>query len=128
MKLIVTVLSGILALSSCSTSKQAKVGSDRDKHGCIASAGFTWSEVRKDCIRTFEIGTKLNNATNKNATTSAFVIFSSDSSVAELFLPDTSDKPIMQKAENCWKNKTFELKKVDGKLLLYKKGKLIYQE
>lgn len=27
------------------------VGNDRDEHGCLASAGYTWSEVQKDCIR-----------------------------------------------------------------------------
>ena len=30
--------------------KEAVVGSDKDEHGCIASAGYTWSEVQKDCI------------------------------------------------------------------------------
>ena len=27
------------------------IGNDRDEHGCLASAGYTWSEVQKDCIR-----------------------------------------------------------------------------
>ena len=26
------------------------VGGDRDKHGCIGSAGYQWSEVQQDCI------------------------------------------------------------------------------
>lgn len=30
------------------------VGGDKDKHGCIASAGYTWSEAQKDCIRLWE--------------------------------------------------------------------------
>lgn len=34
--------------------KTAIVGDDRDGHGCIASAGYTWSEVQKDCIRLWE--------------------------------------------------------------------------
>ena len=128
MKLILTILCGIIAFSSCSTSKQGLLGNDKDKHGCIASAGYTWSEVRKDCIRTFETGTRLNNAINPKATTAAFAVFSSDSSVTELFLPGSSHNPLLLKSGNNWKNKTFELKKVDGKLSLYKKGKLIYQE
>ena len=36
--------------------KEAVVGSDKDEHGCIASAGYTWSEVQKDCIRLWEKG------------------------------------------------------------------------
>ena len=31
--------------------KEAVVGSDKDEHGCIASAGYTWSEVQKDCMQ-----------------------------------------------------------------------------
>ena len=30
------------------------VGNDKDEHGCIASAGYTWSEVQQNCIRLFE--------------------------------------------------------------------------
>lgn len=44
---------------SASTEAQdslVQVGNDRDEHGCIASAGYVWSEVRKDCIRPFEEG------------------------------------------------------------------------
>lgn len=33
-----------------------KVGVANDAHGCNAAAGFTWSEVKKDCIRLFESG------------------------------------------------------------------------
>ena len=36
------------------------VGGDKDKHGCIASAGYTWSEVQKDCIRLWEKGVRMN--------------------------------------------------------------------
>lgn len=36
------------------------VGGDKDKHGCIASAGYTWSEAQKDCIRLWEKGVRMN--------------------------------------------------------------------
>lgn len=32
------------------------VGSERDAHGCIASAGYLWSTVQNRCIRLFETG------------------------------------------------------------------------
>ena len=35
------------------------VGNDKDEHGCIASAGYTWSELLQECIRPFEKGIKL---------------------------------------------------------------------
>jgi hypothetical protein len=30
------------------------VGGDRDAHGCIPSAGYTWCEVKQSCIRAWE--------------------------------------------------------------------------
>lgn len=33
---------------------QAIVGGDRDIHGCIGSAGYSWCESKQKCLRTFE--------------------------------------------------------------------------
>jgi len=33
---------------------QPLVGSDRDEHGCIGSAGYSWCEAKLKCIRIFE--------------------------------------------------------------------------
>jgi hypothetical protein len=30
------------------------VGNDRDEHGCIGSAGYSWCELRQKCIRPWE--------------------------------------------------------------------------
>ncbi|MCT4617400.1 MAG: hypothetical protein N4A38_04280 [Candidatus Gracilibacteria bacterium] len=30
------------------------VGGDRDEHGCIGSAGYMWSEFKKECVRPWE--------------------------------------------------------------------------
>ena len=35
-------------------SNQNIVGNDRDAHGCIGSAGYTWCEVKQKCLRTWE--------------------------------------------------------------------------
>lgn len=32
-----------------------KVGSDRDTHGCIGSAGFKWCEGKQECVRRWEL-------------------------------------------------------------------------
>jgi hypothetical protein len=67
-----------------------KTGGDRDTHGCIGSAGYQWSALRGECIRLFEKGIRLNpKAANLAQTTSAFVVFKSDTddAVAELHLP-----------------------------------------
>ena len=35
-------------------SNQPIVGNDRDAHGCIGSAGYTWCEAKQKCLRTWE--------------------------------------------------------------------------
>jgi hypothetical protein len=30
------------------------VGNDKDEHGCIGSAGYTWCELKNKCLRTWE--------------------------------------------------------------------------
>jgi hypothetical protein len=68
--------------------KSPIVGNDRDKHGCIGSAGYTWSVLKKECVRTFEL-----TQTDKNAielisidnTQKMTVLFSSDKTKAEVF-------------------------------------------
>jgi len=34
--------------------KVARVGGDRDEHGCIGSAGYTWCDSKERCIRPWE--------------------------------------------------------------------------
>lgn len=39
---------------SRSTSSDKLVGADRDEHGCIASAGYSWCEPKAKCLRIWE--------------------------------------------------------------------------
>lgn len=110
---ISTVLACLALLASCGTktSKQEKktedgsvkeaklVGSDRDEHGCITSAGYQWSELLKDCIRPFEKGSRLKSTQSDN-TLAAYLVFNSDSSKVELFIPKVKEKPILSRSEN----------------------------
>jgi len=73
------------------TNKNVVLGTTKDANGCVTSAGYRWSLLRKECIRGVEEGYRLNSidelqgeSTNK----SAFVIFEEDGDRAELFLPD----------------------------------------
>ncbi|MCX6785773.1 MAG: hypothetical protein NTZ18_02900 [Candidatus Komeilibacteria bacterium] len=40
--------------SGCGEVNQPLVGNDRDEHGCIGSAGYSWCEAKKECLRVFE--------------------------------------------------------------------------
>lgn len=53
--------------------RRNRVGGDRDKHGCIGSAGYQWSEVQQDCIRVFEKGIRMKAV---DGSQSAFIVFS----------------------------------------------------
>ncbi len=83
------------------------VGVATDEHDCNAAAGYMWSEVKKECIRIFETGIRMNSCLDKNATTSAFLVFSPDSLQVELFLPEDTIHPVlvyqsMQDGEYIW--------------------------
>src|SRR5690606_36667926 len=85
---------------------QEKVGGDEDEHGCISSAGYTWSNLREDCVQLFEVAYRLNpvsDLTNDDATDvaviSAFVLFNEDKSAVEIFLPEIESGMIIEKKE-----------------------------
>jgi hypothetical protein len=71
-------------------------GGDRDAHGCIGSAGYTYSQIKKDCVRVFEQKIKLTEVAPKGSSTSmAAVIFSKDLKKAEVFVPDTDGESLI---------------------------------
>lgn len=113
-------------ISKQQESKPAIVGGDSDAHGCKASAGYTWSVLKNECVRVFEIGTKLAHASDGKAySTVAYVIF--EGNKAELFL-DTQKDPIIleRKSEgDSWVNGDLQLIPWKG-YVLKKNGKIIY--
>ena len=40
--------------SDSTTNNNSMPGSDKDEHGCIASAGYTWCEIKNQCLRSWE--------------------------------------------------------------------------
>ncbi|WP_428228815.1 hypothetical protein [Flavobacterium sp.] len=106
--------------------KPVVVGGDSDVHGCKASAGYTWSSLKKECVRLFEVGTKLTHTEDgKTYSTVAYVIF--DGNKAELFL-DTQKEPILleRKTEgDSWSKDDYQLIPWKG-YVLKKDGKIIY--
>lgn len=42
------------------------VGGDRDRHGCIGSAGYSWCEAKKKCLRGWEEACGTSNNCAKN--------------------------------------------------------------
>lgn len=99
--------------------KPVMVGGDRDKHGCIGSAGYTYSVIKKDCVRLFEQKTQLKEVNAKgSATFNATVIFSADNKQAEIFVPRAKSSTILTRTRGTKRSSVWK----KGKYALYQKG------
>ncbi|MGG5208064.1 hypothetical protein ACQWU4_03890 [Chryseobacterium sp. MIQD13] len=91
--LLGTMLLGFLAFAQ---QKSPVKGGDKDVHGCIGSAGYTYSQIKNDCVRVFEQKIKLKEVnSDKSYTSMTAVIFSKDMKRAEIFIPDGNAKSII---------------------------------
>lgn len=93
------LFASLVGVAACSHSTFGRlVGSDRDDHGCIGSAGYTWSNALHDCVRVWEVGERFEEGQQQ-----LFLVFSTDSTYAEIF---TTDKdPVLchrVKETNAW--------------------------
>lgn len=106
--------------------KQPKVGADKDTYGCIASAGFTYSQLKKECIRTFEQKIQLKEIATKGNYTAA-VLFNKNQSKAEIFLKEEKTSVILNRSsKGIWKNSTYTLSQDKG-FVLSKNKKAVYR-
>jgi hypothetical protein len=98
-KISVFVLALVLAIACCKNTPKSidKVGDDKDVHGCVASAGYTWSELKKTCVRIFEAGTQFDAyGKNQDSSLAAYIIVSEDRKKVEVFVPSNySKEPII---------------------------------
>lgn len=127
--------SGKRADVSGKTDTAQVVGDDKDEHGCIASAGYTWSEVQKDCIRLWEKGVRMNAV--DDAENTLFLVFSPDSTRVELFFSEEGmpneilDRRGLPSGGYAWNVEDDDTKNVrleDGKWTVSQRGKLIYRQ
>ena len=121
--------------AAAETEKTEIVGDDKDEHGCIASAGYTWSEVQKDCIRLWEKGVRL--ASVDDAENTLFIVFSPDSTQVELFFSEADapneilDRRSLPAGGYAWNMEDDDTKNVrleNGKWTVGRHGKLIYKQ
>ncbi|MBO9690597.1 hypothetical protein [Chryseobacterium sp.] len=105
----IILLSAMFLGSLAFAQKSAPVlGGDRDVHGCISSAGYTYSQLKNNCIKTFNQKIKLKEvSTDKSYTSMTAIIFNKSMTKAEVFIPDGAAKSIiLDKAgkEKIWKS------------------------
>lgn len=116
-----------------SPEEEIMVGGDRDKHGCIGSAGYQWSEVQQDCIRVFEKGIRMKAV---DGSQSAFIVFSPDSTQVELFFSSGDKNEILDRrslpsggyAWNVEDDDTKNVRRINGKWTISQRGKTIYSQ
>lgn len=110
-------------------SKEVMKAVDKDENGCLASAGYIWSKLNKECIKLFT-GVQLNpidKPLNEDETLSAYIMFSEDNNQAELFLPNATETYILKRNSEAqpWIYKDWNLVSYKGFIL--KKGeKIVY--
>jgi hypothetical protein len=106
----------------------AQTGSDRDAHGCIGSAGYTYSKIKNTCVRVFEQEIKLNQIDQTNSSASmAAIIFSDNKRKAEVLLP--GENIILKKKckKDFWKKGEYILTPTETGYKLEKNNIAIYQ-
>ena len=136
---LLLLMGASVALTACGNTKNKKaenhtVGNDKDEHGCIASAGYTWSEVQKDCIRLWEKGVRMESVADKENT--AYIVFASDSLQVELFFSGDQPNEILDRrslpggdyAWNVEDDDTKNVRQENGKWTISQRGNLIYQQ
>ena len=57
---------GYVAVKKSITPQQQIVGGDRDAHGCIGSAGYSWCEIKQKCLRMWEEKCEVAKITDVN--------------------------------------------------------------
>jgi len=111
------------------TEEPVAIGGEKDEHGCIGATGATWSELKQDCVRLFDVAIRLNprRSNESEAVISAFVLFNDDQSKLELFLPnDDQETIILDKAEgDVYQNGVYRFDAVESGL--YINGEKKYQ-
>lgn len=89
----------------------AAAGADVDAHGCNASGGMVWSELRQSCLALFESGVRMvpQDSFLKNSM-AAFVVKKSDldDTQVQIFIPQHTELIILDKQEDgLWKNDSY---------------------
>ncbi len=52
-RILFCILIVLIVLTGCQ--KQAPIGGDKDDHGCLVGAGYSWNESVTACIREWEL-------------------------------------------------------------------------
>ena len=101
MKTALAALIAATALSACAASSESSFGSDRDAHGCIGSAGYSWSALKQTCVQPWNAADiKLDDPAN-----SVYVVLSADKAQAEIFAADVPQNTVLEAVKGGYMSK-----------------------
>jgi len=111
--------------------KDVVLGGDKDANGCLASAGYTWSKLNKECVRVFTgiqlLPVEKRGTTQDQAVLAAYILFDKSKENAEIFLPNQDESIILKREseEKTWINGGWQLVSYKG-FVLKKEGKTLF--
>ena len=112
MKKLLTAAALTLSLAAYAHAESPMVGNDSDEHGCKASAGQSYSFLRKKCVQVFDVAQiKLDDPNND--TLAIYGIQSANKARVELFGADIAENTILSKTQHGYAT-------ADGKIRLQK--------
>ena len=96
-----------------STDTLQNIGGTKDKNGCLTAAGYTWSQLKNDCIQPFTEGISLDILnTASSYQTGAFILLDSLQKKAEVFVAEEDESIILdQSNDTLYSNGKFHLTK-----------------
>lgn len=106
------------------------LGNEKDSKGCLAAAGYSWSQLKDSCIRPWENSIALS-VIDSAATfeTAAYVIMDEATHRAEIFLKEENQSILLDSiAPLGYANAEYQLKQVDHCWSLIHARQKIYEE
>ena len=114
MKTALAAFIAATALSAWAASSEPSLGGDRDAHGCIGSAGYSWSALKQTCVQAWQAADlKLDDPAD--STLAVYVIFSEDKAQAEIFAADVPQNTLLEAVKGGYASR-------DGKVRLMREN------
>ena len=112
MKKLLTAAALTLSLAAYAHAESPMVGNDSDEHGCKASAGQSYSFLRKKCVQVFNVA-QIKLTDPNNDTLAVYGIQSANKARVELFGAGIAENTILRKTKGGYDS-------ADGKIRLQK--------
>ena len=119
MKKTLSAVTFAAVLTACSHAQPPKeemmVGGQQDAHGCLPSAGQTYSHIKQQCVQVFDVA-EIKITDPANNTLAVYGILSEDKQQVEIFAADLPENTILQAVKGGYVSQ-------DGKVRLMKTKK-----